>query len=144
MIWMLVRELFEDANKNDYTDLQALVLFLVFEKGVISMDDDTNKLDLYFLEKHNDRMNKELRSYKQKMNMKYKPQVYEIKPDKGQYVYIYAHNEQQAKFIANKNLIKVNEIRVCDLDELLNLNGKDMTARTIIQNKQAPSILGGF
>lgn len=115
---MRVSELFDYANKNDFTDLQALIMFLVFEKKVLNMDDDTSELDLYFLEKHSSRMNKELHSYKKKMNMGYKPDVYMVKTDKG-IVYVYAHSEVEAKTVVNKRLMKVSEVKVCYMDDLI-------------------------
>lgn len=141
--WMRVSELFDYANKNDFTDLQALIMFLAFEKKVLNMDDDTSELDLYFLEKHSSRMNKELHSYKKKMNMGYKPDVYMVKTEKGT-IYVYAHSEVEAKTVVNKRLMKVSEVKVCYMDDLMNLNGRNMTFRTIVQDKNAPEILGGF
>lgn len=137
---MLVRELFEKSS--DYVDLQALIMFLVFEKKVLSMEDDARKLNLYFLPKHRKRMNKEINQYKKKMNMNYKPNVYEV-TDGKKTIYIYANNEVQAKHIAYKNLIKVDRIKVCDIDQLMYVDGLEVTLRTIVKHKK-PQILGGF
>lgn len=139
MIWMLVRELFKKSS--DYVDLQALIMLLVFEKKVLSMDDDAKELNLYFLPKHKERMNKELRKYKKKLNMKYKPYVFEVKHG-DRTTYIYANDEGQARYLAHRNLIKVDEIRTCDLDELVHTNGMNTTFRVLTKNKK-PQILGG-
>lgn len=137
---MLVKELFKESS--EFLDLQALIMFLVFEKKVLSMEDDAEKLELYFLDKHQERMNKELNQYKRKMNMNYKPFVFEIKHKKGT-VYVYAQTEIQARNIANKHLIKVDEIKMCDLDDLMTIDGNDMTFRTHVKGKK-PQILGGY
>lgn len=139
---MLIKELFEESLKKDYTDLQALLMFLVFEKKVLSMEDDTKELDLYFLEKHHERMNKELASYRKKMSITYGLQVFRITNDTST-TYILAYTEKQAKFIATKNLIKVDSIEMCDLDKLMSYRNKNMTFKTIIEDKK-PCVLGGY
>lgn len=139
---MKLKDVFEQAIEFEYIDLQALIMFLVFEKEVLSMEDDAKELDLYFLEKHNQRMNKELHAYKKKMNMKYSPSVFEIKNQ--QYTgYIYAHSIAQAKYIAHRHLIKVDEIKEVDLDKFVTSENKQMTLRNLIKNKE-PGILGGY
>src|SRR5699024_8220420 len=105
-----------DAIENEMLDLQALIMFLVFEKQVIKMDDDIKELDLFFLSKHKKRMNDELIAYKKKLNMKYKPYVFKVKSKRGTF-YIYAKSEKQAKYIATENFIKVDDIKTCDLDK---------------------------
>lgn len=139
---MLIKDLFEEATKNDYVDLQALIMFLVFEKEVLSMESNTKELDIYFLEKHSERMNHELRNYKKKMNINYGLQVFAVINDKKTN-YILAYTEKQARFIASEHLIKVDHIKICNLDDYMTYNGTDMTFRTLIEGKK-PSILGTF
>jgi len=136
---LTIGELFEQST--NHVDLQALIMFLVLEKQVLSMDDDQKELELYFLPKHKERMNKELIDYKRKMKMKYGPSVFEVSDDRKVY-YVLAFTERQARFIANNNLIKVNEIKTCDLDQPMTLNGIDTTFRMMIKDKK-PCILGG-
>lgn len=138
---MLIREVFEHATNNKDIDLQALIMFLVFEKEVLTMDDDIKELDLYLLPKHKERMNQELIAYKKKMNMNYDPFVFEIK-DGHETHYVLAYTEKQARFIASEKLLMVNEIKTCDLDQLMTLNGRNTTFRTLIKGK-VPSVLGG-
>ncbi|MBP1971616.1 hypothetical protein J2Z83_003767 [Virgibacillus natechei] len=138
---MKIKELFEQSN--EYTDLQALIMFLTLEKQVLSMSDDVNELDLYFKEKHNVRMNKELFAYKKKMNMRYRPYLYEIKSEKFTYLYILAHSEIQARRIANENLVEATDIKTCDEDNVMSFEDRDMTVRTLVKNKKI-GILGGF
>lgn len=135
--------MFEQAIKNESVDLQALIMFLVFEKEVLSMEDDTRELDRYFLEKHNQRMNKELHAYKQKMNMKYDPTLYEIKH--GTMIsFILAYSVKQARFIAYENMIDIDEIEpVTNLEFLMFYEGRDTKFKNIIKAKK-PCYLGGF
>ena len=140
---MTIRELFEASLKSAYTeDLQALIMFLVFEKKVLSMDDDTKELDLYFLEKHNRRMNKELHAYKKKMNIKYGKRVYELSNDTNA-IYVLANSVDQAKLIGARNGINFNDARLCDLDEIMLYNDKEMQLKDIVKNRQQ-SVLGGY
>src|SRR5690625_5881190 len=71
-----VKELFERSAKAGYLDLQALIMFLVFEKDVLAMEDSAEKLKVYYQDKHSERMNEELNAYKSKMNMKYDTALY--------------------------------------------------------------------
>lgn len=138
---MTIKEVFEQSA--EYKDLQALIMFLVFEKRVLGMEDDASELDLYFKEKHKERMNKELNAYKKKMNIEYDPTVFELKDEKRT-LYIYAYNEKQARFIASENLLNAKEVKACYMDFLMNRNGKDMTLWTITRDKKPPKILGGY
>lgn len=139
---MLIKELFEESTKNNYIDLQALIMFLVFEKQVLGMEEDSSSLDKYFLDKHSQKMNKELMSYKQKMKIGYGPQVYELQHNDKKF-YILSYSQKQAELIANQNLIKTELIRLCDLNELMSYDGKEMTLKTLIEGK-GPGVLGGL
>lgn len=130
------------AIENEAVDLQALIFFLVFEKNVLTMKDDILELDLYFKEKHNHRINRELHSYKKKINMDYGQSVYEIKTT-NQTLFIYAFSQKQAEFIAYQNMIKPIQIRIVDIDELMHIDGKNITFRDLIKGKK-PCILGGY
>lgn len=138
---MLIKELFEKSCEKEYKDLQALIMFLVFEKEVLSMGDDTKELDIYFLEKHNKRMNKELASYRKKMNISYGLRVYEI-TDNDSTFYVLAKTETQAKFLANRNLIQVKDIKTCSAESLMHHKGNDITLKELIKDRQ-PCVLGG-
>lgn len=139
---MVIKELLSDAIKNNYVDLQALIMFLVFEKEVLNMEDDAKELDVYFSVKHNQRMNKELVAYKHKMNIGYGLRVYEIKNTK-ETNYVLAYSEKQARFIASGHLIQADHITICDLDQLMTYNDLDMTFKSLIRNKK-PCLLGGY
>lgn len=139
---MSIGEAFEQAMKHNYVDLQTLIMFLVFEKEVLTMQDDTKELDLYFLEKHNRRMNKELHAYKRKMNINYGPSVYEIRSN-NQALFIYAYSQKQAEFIAYQNMIKFDAIRKSNMDELMHDGKKNVTFKDLVKGKK-PCILGGY
>src|SRR5690625_6216314 len=94
---MKLGEVLEQAIENNLKDLQALVLFLVQEKQVLTFDDDSSKLDLYFLEKHNERMNQELHAYKAKLNMEYDPIVVKFIKSDSKFIYVLANNIREAK-----------------------------------------------
>ena len=119
------------------TDLKALILFLVHEKEVHTLEDDSKELELYFLDKHKERMNKELTAYKKKIGLKYGKKVYKFKKNDHQFMYVLAKSIDQAKFLISN--YDYNDIKICNLDKEMS-NG--LTLREIIKNKQ-PQILGG-
>lgn len=139
---MTIKELFDQSIRNDYTDLQALIMFLVYDKKVLTMEDDSKELDLYFLSKHNERMNKELHSYKQKMKLDYGLRVYKMISD-HKVTYILAKSEKQAKLIASRNNVRYTKVKLKCEDTLMNYNGIDMLLRDVIRNKK-PKVLGGY
>lgn len=128
----------DKAIEQDMTDLKALILFLVHEKEVHTLDDDSKVLDLYFLPKHKKRMNKELKAYKKKMGFKYKMRVYKFIQDDHNFLYVWAKSLDQAKFLALG--YNYNTIKICDLDKLMH-NG--LTLREITRDKK-PQVLGGM
>ena len=137
---MLLKEVLEHSS--EHVDLQALIMFLVFEKQVLSLEDDSKELELYFLPKHKKRMNKELTAYKNKLKMKYNDSVYEITSDRYKF-YIYATNENHAVFLAQKNNIKVEKINICNTDQLMFFNDKKIKLKDLITNRKH-GILGGY
>src|SRR5699024_6914567 len=102
---MTIKELFKQAVEQNLLDLQILIMFLVYEKQVLTMDDDTKELDLYFLEKHHKRMRKLLLEYKAKLKMKEKPCAWKVYTNKNEILYVYTENELQA------NICNINEVR---------------------------------
>jgi|SRR5690625_4990175 len=139
---MQVKELFERSAKAGYLDLQALIMFLVFEKDVLEMEDSTEKLKVYYQDKHNERMNAEINAYKNKMNMKYDPVVYGFDHGRGS-TYILAKSAEHALFIANDNGIKNNDYQTLGNDELMSFDGLDMPVSNLVNN-QSIGVLGGF
>lgn len=139
---MDISDLFQYSMEHDFVDLQTLIMFLVFEKEVLKMTDKQEELKLYFMEKHNHRMNKELHAYKQKMNISYGKTVFKmIKGHK--FVYISAYNFDQAKFIAERINFEYERIKVCEMDLDMDYDGKNTNLNTIIKEVNA-DVLGGL
>lgn len=68
---LTIKELLEGAIEHKLTDLQAMIMFLAFEKQVIDLEGGKNQLDLYLLPKHKERMQHEITQYKKIMNIEY-------------------------------------------------------------------------
>src|SRR5699024_12370791 len=102
-------------------------MFLVLEKEVLTFNDDTSELDLYFQDKHNKRMNKELNDYKKMMNMSYKPSIYRVKMT-DRVFYIYAQNRVQA---VSRTRGKVDDINHVDEDALCHSVGRARPISTL-------------
>lgn len=62
---MTVQDWYEEAKGQHY-GLQLLIEYLVFEKKVLKMDDDTEKLEFYFQDRFSSKMNEYLREYEKK------------------------------------------------------------------------------
>ncbi len=73
MIWimeMTIRETYEQSILNDSYWLQVLIEFLVFEKEVLTFEDDKSELDLYFKPNNQARMNQLLLEYEKSFTSK--------------------------------------------------------------------------
>lgn len=134
---MTIEELFRGAIEDELIDLQALIMFLVFEKKVLHMTDDTSELELYYQEKHRKRMNSEISAYKIKMKMDYGLYAFEI--NNGEY-YISAYNEAQAVYIAQTHYIDVKTIKIFDENTSMEFNGTVITLKSMMDK---PKLLGG-
>src|SRR5699024_6252947 len=99
----------------------ALIGFLVFEKEVLTMQDDTNELDLYFQKQHQERMNKELHAYKQKTKLKKRPSFYRVKTHKKTFYVKVMHEHEIAELIKSKIL----DVQYLSEDLLMD-NGKKL------------------
>src|SRR5690625_278940 len=138
---MTIGELYELAIEYDQIDLQALIMFLVFEKQVHTTDEDKSVLDLYFLERHHERMTQELTEYKKKMNMTYPPDVFEVETTVGTLL-IYANDMQQTRGFAIHNGYEVTDVRVTLKDDEYFVNSVKTSMKELTKNKKSPSILG--
>ena len=87
-------------------------------------------------------MNKELRAYKQKMNLVDKPSCYKVFTKRGETLYIKAKHEQQAKAYAQSLNYKVLEIKYVSESMLMSFNGVNKTIRDIMGGKPEPYLLG--
>lgn len=138
---MTIKELFELAIEYEQTDLQALIMFLVFEKQVHTMDEDKSALDLYFLDKHHDRMTHELTEYKKKMNITYPPDVYEVETTTDT-LYILANHMQQARAFSIYSGFNPIDVRAALKSDEFYINNVRATLKELTQNKKTPSIIG--
>lgn len=148
---MTLGELLKGATEQDFLDLQALIMFLVFEKKVHTLNDDEKVLDLYFLEKHRPRMTKEINSYKEKMRMSHKAEVFEvnINPKRGfKVIYILAQDQIQAESFTRSLFYEPISTSICDDDQLMtkyNRNNEPINIKIKdLKNNKIPSFLGGY
>lgn len=141
MICLILKEVLEDAISNDLVDLQALIMFLVMEKEVLTLDDNISELDLYFLEKHQERMKAELHAYKSKMSMKESPCAWRVFAD-NETLYIYAKNELQAKSYAMYLKCMPQEVEYADGNELMMPDNEPIELKKFYENVKTPSLIG--
>lgn len=64
---MKIKEIYEESIKEGFVWLTLLIEFLVFEKEVISFEDDRDALDLYLKDNNQYRMNKLLHEYRREL-----------------------------------------------------------------------------
>lgn len=131
------------------TDLYVLIMYLVHERKVLSFDDSKDKIDYYMQDKYKVAMNQYLNEYKKKLQINYKPNVYELTTEDNHTYYVVAYNENQARNHASRELINPNTITICDLDLLMtkyNHKGEEinLTIKQLRDNSKVPNILGGF
>lgn len=60
---MTIGELYEEAEKNNHYSLKLLLDFLLYEKQIHTLSDDSKVLDKYVLPQHKERMNRLLAEY---------------------------------------------------------------------------------
>lgn len=139
---MSIKELFEHSIEYEQQDLQALIMFLVIEKQVLTMDDDKSELDLYFLPKHNDRMGKELTAYKKKINAKERASCFKVYTKQGETLYVYTMTELQASAFAKSLNYEPLKIVYESDDRLMTFNNVNMKISEITKGRKAPCLLG--
>ena len=106
-------------------------MFLVYEKKVLTLEDDASELDLYFLERHSERMNQELHAYKAKLNMEYDPIVVKFLKSDSKFIYVLAKNLREAKHTARNYDYK--KFKICEMSKEMS-NG--LTLKDIVKGKQ--------
>lgn len=149
---MTLKEYYELAVRNEFTDLYVLIMFLVYEKKALSFADTKDKLEYYLQDRFKKSMNQYLTEYKKKLNINYKPNVYEVQIEPKHYktIYILAVNEKQATSFCFSQMYTPIDISVCDLDlNMTKYNRKNEEINITIrelrnQTKQIPSFLGGY
>lgn len=139
---MLIKELLHNAIKYRQDDLQALIMFLVFEKEALSINDDKTKLDLYFLPKHQKRMNAELTAYKRKMNINDKPNGYKVFTYQKETLYISAMSKSQVlQFVLTNNYDPI-EIQLLPNSYLMATGKGHETIEDLMEKEEVPYLLG--
>jgi len=139
---LLIKDLLDESIKENDVNLQALIMFLVFEKKVLSMNDGTHELDLYFLPKHNERMGNELTKFKEKMNMGNSASCYRVYTHEEETVYVKSIDNNQAMlFVKSMGLNPVTSCYVSE-SELMLYNGKHQTIKEIIKSMPVPCYIG--
>jgi hypothetical protein len=63
-----IRDEYKEAIIGKFRSLTLLIEFLVFEKKVLTFEDDADKLKFYFQEKFHKKMNEHLAEYERKIN----------------------------------------------------------------------------
>lgn len=139
---MLIKQLLHEAFQENDINLQALIMFLVFEKEVLTMESKQTELGLYFLPKHRERMNEELTEYKRKINMQEKSSCYKVPTSNGETLYIKAKHDQQASAYAQSLNYKITKISIVAESMVMSFNGKNLTIKEIMKDKQEPYLLG--
>src|SRR5690554_5990737 len=113
---MTIKELLNHAIEDECIDLQALIMFLVFEKKVLDFEQDISELDLYFLDKHRKRMNALITEYKAKMNIIPKKSIYEVRSTGKTYL-VKAKTNDELESTCFLNGINIESYRPCLLNE---------------------------
>jgi hypothetical protein len=72
---MKIRELYLDAVEYNEPSLLLLLDFLIYEKKVLTMEDDVKKLDYYFQDRFKNKMNAYLLEYKNKLELQRKEEA---------------------------------------------------------------------
>lgn len=140
---MTISELFDQANELELLELQALIMFLVLEKKVLTFEDDTKELDLYFLDKHTERMGQELTVYMEKMNMnEEKPCVWKVYTNQKKILYVYTANELQAKTFAITMKYEPLKVSYVHETELMTINNTDVMIGNLTIGKNVPHLIG--
>lgn len=145
---MTLKELLKEAIQHEEHELEHLILFLVFEKKVLSLDDDSSELNFYFKPKFRKRMIEHLKKYQKQINntpVKY----YQVKTPERFY-YVKAESSVQAEiYILSKGREIVSIERLLGktvmhiVDEKWNVV-LETTLEELGRNKKTPTFLGGY
>ena len=147
---MNVEETLEWAVDQGYTDMHMLIMFLVYEKKTLSLDDPGDKINYYLQDRFKPKMDEYLSSYKKKLNVRYKTNIFSIITQKGTY-YALANSENEVMYLAKKYGFEIESAEMMTDDDYLMSLVDEKENETLITIKQlkeraakVPSILGGF
>ena len=143
---LIVRDYLEYAL-TESVDLKAVIMFLIFEKKVITLEDDSEKLAFYLQPKYQKKMNEHIRNYKPKMGMPYEPRAFSCQTTEGT-MYVKAYTDEQAFTFLHERGYSIQTVRVTENDLLMHqIERNKITMEATIsemleQKKQIPSLLG--
>ncbi|WP_163536339.1 hypothetical protein [Gracilibacillus sp. YIM 98692] len=104
--------------EEQYYGLQSLIMFVVFEKQVLTLEDDQSELDLYFKPKHHERMKQLLLNYQKTIGIETPLLGYWAETGEEP-VTLLAENEEQARELLQRNGYTVKRIKMLDPKEEL-------------------------
>lgn len=125
------------ATDEQDENLTALLMFLVYEKQVLSEEDDTKELELYFMEEHRERMTNELEEYKRKLNIKPSRHVFVLESENKYFVW--ALHEEQAKRLAG---IKNATVRIFDTNKFILYRNEYVSLSEFVKDKDYSFLIG--
>ncbi|MDX8047591.1 hypothetical protein SH601_16635 [Gracilibacillus sp. S3-1-1] len=100
---MKLGELLQEAIDMNAYGLQSLIMLVVFEKQVLTLEDEEKELDLYF-EPHNaKRLNQILIDYQKKLGIQHEPLFYWVTAAAGDYI-VKAESKEQAEFYIHQSI----------------------------------------
>lgn len=146
---MKLGELLQEAIQIKAYGLQSLIMFVVFEKQVLSLEDDKQELDLYFKPQHTKRMNQLLIDYQKKLGMQHEPLFYWMTTEEGNYI-VKAESEEQARLFTNQAVGPINDSSYLEAEtELVQLDAKQqIKARyrlgPFAEKMPVPAVVGRF
>lgn len=144
---MTVKELYQESIIHKHHSLLLLIDFLVNEKKVLKMDDDSDKLCFYLEDRFAERMKAHLNEYNQKRNLvpdsiDKSVDVYRIrKQDTYYFVAAYSKEQAESLFIAKHG--EFHELVIETPELQVNWEGKLLTLGVVMRRtNRIPSILG--
>lgn len=141
----MIKDLYMAAILNNHQSLIMLIDFLMNEKKVLTLEDDSSKLEHYLQDKYKNKMNEFLEEYnlaKKFVAVASEMNVFQIRYS-NTFFYVAAETMEQAENYFKEEYGNLHEIRV-ELPDL-EVEGKDelLTLRHLImQTKSFPAILG--
>ena len=98
---LTLKDSLQEAIEHNFTDLKALILFLVFEKQIHTLEDDAEVLERYFKPNNRPKMNRLLQEYKAEKEIQYPSRIFKATSENAT-EYIKAITYDQAVLFARK------------------------------------------
>src|SRR5690554_3725124 len=127
----------------DQLELQVIIMMLVFDKKVVSLEDNVKKLNVFFMKKHRKRMIEEFNKYAKEMNLRRnKPCAWKVYTNKNEILYVYTENELQARTFAISMKYEPLKVAYVPEEELMTVNDVNITIGELTQGKRVPYLIG--